>query len=140
MNKKVKNANKNEKYGLKFDSNLELFFYEKAIEFDVRIDFKKYKFQLTPSFSLLNNKFRPMTWQPDFYLPDYNILVDTKGYHTSDFKLKFKIFCYMQMLNNSDTQIIFVKNKKEVTEFLNSLTEKSKVCEKILKEDLWNIG
>lgn len=126
MNKKVRNAVKTQKYDLSFDSRLELYFYEKCLENNISFSFKEYKFILIDSFKYNGKSFRQMTWTPDFYLKDYDIIIDTKGFETSDFKMKFKLFCSLQQKKGLDNEIVFLKNQKEVNEFINNLKNKEK--------------
>lgn len=94
-------AKKVEVDGIKFDSKLEAerYKYLKNLQYDKKISDLKLqeRFELQPTFKDKNNKtIRAMHYIADFsYKKDGEYVVeDVKGFETSDFKLKKKLFLY----------------------------------------------
>ena len=88
-NSRVKNATKVDG----FDSKLEKFMFDQ-LELS-GISFKhQYSFLLQPKFKLNDKLVRAIHWRADFFLPVLNVVIDTKGYPTEIFKIKFKMFQY----------------------------------------------
>lgn len=119
-NQKVRNATKVEFDGIKFDSKFELFFYKKCKEHNVNIQLKP-KYLLLPKFEYNNEKFREMAMFPDFYLIDYDIIVETKGFPNETFPLKHKLLMYHLLINSSKSTYVILKTQKEVIKFFNNL-------------------
>lgn len=105
--KKGKYKNKKvEKYGVKWDSKMELDYYEhllKLQEQGIVTDIElQPRFLLQPSFKYQGKTIRKMEYVSDFkvtYADGYIEVVDTKGVKTADFKLKHKMVKYL----NQDT-------------------------------------
>lgn len=88
-NNKVRNATKVEKYGIKFDSKLELYMYELLKVEGWPFEFKR-KYELQPGFRYRGEWVMPITLTVDFFMPAHNIIVDTKGYANDSSPLKYK--------------------------------------------------
>jgi hypothetical protein len=43
----------------------------------------------------VEKKILPVTWSPDFYLPDHNIYIESKGFANDSFPIKFKLARWM---------------------------------------------
>lgn len=84
-NKKIEQDN------IKFDSEMEFKFYQKAKEFNIELGMRK-TFILQPSFVYKDKKILPIKYVSDFDLGKY--IIDIKGVKTTEFKLKEKIFKY----------------------------------------------
>jgi len=91
-NKKVRNATKVEKYGLKFDSKLELFMYERLKDNGFDFEFQKV-FELQEGFRYGKEWVRPITWKADFVLE--GCVIDTKGLRQETFNIKLKLWKYI---------------------------------------------
>ena len=93
MFRKFRNK-KIEKYGLKFDSLGECKRYEELLKLQEAGMIKNLQHHPDP-FILLekNDKFRAVTYQPDFFYTENNICIfeDFKGMQTDVFKLKQKM-------------------------------------------------
>ena len=90
----VYNKYKNKKIeidNIKFDSEMEFKFYQKAKEFNIELGMRK-TFILQPSFIYKNKKILPIKYVSDFNIGKY--IIDIKGMKTTEFKLKEKIFKY----------------------------------------------
>lgn len=109
MRSKIK---KHYKHGLKFDSKLELHFYELLKKAKIPFDFQV-TYTLHPSFRYNKATVRAMTLTVDFDFTKHgkNVIVDTKGFQREDNKLKWKFFKYIN--KEKQPQIFFPKNQKE---------------------------
>ena len=114
--RQIKKVNK---HGQKFDSKLELFFYELLLKEEILFDFQV-PYELIPSFRYNGKSIRAMTLTVDFDFTDHglNIIVDTKGFWRNDNKIKWKLFQY-----NNDNQpvIFFPKSQKECREVIDEI-------------------
>lgn len=90
----VYNKYKNKKIeqdDIKFDSEMEYKFYQKAKEFNIELEMRK-TFILQPNFIYKGKKILPIKYVSDFNIG--NLIIDVKGMKTTEFKLKEKIFKY----------------------------------------------
>ena len=103
------------KYGLKFDSKLELFFYELLRSEGLQFDFQVC-YEMVPSFKYNGKSIRPMTLTVDFDFTGHgkNIIVDTKGFWRNDNKLKWKYFQWG--MSDVQPKLFFPKSQKECKE------------------------
>ena len=114
-NPRVKNANKYYYDGHKFDSNLEIYMYQLLMKKKIKF-VMKHIITLQPGFRNKDGKaIIAIKWKADFYLPDYNMVVDTKGWATEIFKMKLKLFKHMQHKGGYShiKKLEFPKNKNE---------------------------
>jgi DNA-binding protein len=107
--------------GIKFDSKLELYLYNKLKENDLDFDFQA-KEVLIPKFRFRIENIRAIEMRVDFLLRfnERKIYIDTKGFATAEAKIKYK------MLKNKykedvDVEVIWLKTQKEVNSFIISL-------------------
>lgn len=114
----MRQIKKHYKDGLKFDSKLELFFYnllnKEGIEFEFQVPY-----QLFPSFKYDGKTVRAMTLTVDFDFTAHgrNVIVDTKGFQRNDNILKWKIFRYIMAADwGKQPKLFFPKNQKECAE------------------------
>ena len=92
-NKKIMGATKCIYKDIKFDSKLELNFY-RYLELQ-GIDFiHQQKYVIQEGFRFEGKKIQEITWTPDFYFPDKQVIVDTKGFATEVFRIKQKLFLF----------------------------------------------
>lgn len=90
------NAKKTEIDGIVFDSKKEARYYEK-LKADGKLFHRQVRYELLPPYRNGNNKaIRKMEYVADFVIVDENnktlAVIDTKGFRTSDYKLKKKLF------------------------------------------------
>lgn len=114
---------KHYKDGLKFDSRLELFFYNLLKKEKIEFNFQ-HKYILFPSFKYDGKSIRPMTLTVDFDFTSFgkNIIVDTKGFQRNDNILKWKIFKYnMATKLNMQPTIYFPKNQAECLKVVETI-------------------
>lgn len=112
----MRQIKKVQKYGRKFDSKLELFFYELLLDAKIPFEFQM-PYELTPAFKYNGKAVRAMTLTVDFDFTDHgrNVIVDTKGFWRNDNKLKWKLFQYV---NDNQPKLFFPKSQKECREVL----------------------
>jgi hypothetical protein len=124
----VKNATKVFSDGLKFDSKLEYYFYEKAREKGLKCVREAFKQVYQPKFEYMGKSFREMTFTADFHvpLPDANYLVEIKSgnYKTDAYKLRRKLIMYYLCEQNKTMEkpFIFIElcNKREIENFIEN--------------------
>ena len=117
---KVRGALKSEVNGIKFASKLELYFYNllKAvkIEFEFQVEY-----ELQPAFLFHGKKIQPIKIRPDFYLPDFDMIVDTKGFAMEKATLKYKMLKYKFHIEGKNTSIELPSTKEECEKLINQL-------------------
>ncbi len=89
-NRKVINATKTEQNGVVFDSRLERYMHDLLKMHGIRFLFQK-KYTLQESFVYNGESVRPITYTLDFYLPDFDVAIDTKGLATQQGVLRIKM-------------------------------------------------
>jgi hypothetical protein len=116
----MRQIKKHIKYGLTFDSRLELFFYELCRSEGLKFDFQV-PYELHPPFKYQGKTIRAMTLTVDFEFIDYgkNVIVDTKGFQRNDNKLKWKLLKYGLSDNHQQPHIFLPKNQKECKEVVD---------------------
>lgn len=93
-NRKVRNAKAIEQDGVKFDSRLECYMYNLLTMLGIEFLFQK-KYTLQESFRYNGETIRAITYTVDFYLPDYDIAIDTKGITTQQGQLRIKMLKHL---------------------------------------------
>ena len=133
-NKKIRNATPVNVDGIQFRSKLEANFYMKAKELDL-LDYIKYepfKIELQPEFTYQGQKYRPITWTPDFilYHPDGDILCEIKGHPNDAWPMKLKMILYwMASIDSSGRklhsyeQFMLLKSNKDINNFLKDIKD-----------------
>lgn len=104
--------------GIKFDSKLEMYCYEQLTAAEINFIFQ-YKYVLQDKFRYNNVAIRQITLTVDFYLPELNIIIDTKGFQRGDNKLKWKML--KAKLQDTSPIIYFPTSQKRVLELINTL-------------------
>lgn len=116
---KVKNATPNIYDGIKFRSKLETYTYKKLKEANIFAEYEKHRFVLIPKFEYDGEKIRSMTYLPDFVGKDF--IIECKGLMGDSFPLRWKIFKYTLMKENSNYKLYLVRNQKQVDELVKNL-------------------
>ena len=73
-----------------------------------------------------SRKILPITYKPDFYLPEYKTFIETKGWvrPNDSFPLRWKIFMNYLKGNDMDDHTLFIpKNKEQVDAIINQLNQ-----------------
>lgn len=117
----MKNATPNEYDGIKFRSKLETYTYKKLKEAHVFAEYEPTHFELIPKFEYQGEKVRAMTYLPDFVGKDF--IIECKGLIGDSFPLRWKIFKYTLLKNNSNYRLFIVRNQKQVDELVNKLKQ-----------------
>lgn len=106
--------------GIKFDSRLEGFMYSQLRDAGIRFELQK-KYELQSKFKYNSESIRAITYTVDFYLPDYDICIDTKGIATQQGLMRIKMlkrYFYDHRLN---TKILLPKNQNECITLVGEL-------------------
>jgi protein associated with RNAse G/E len=107
--------------GIKFDSKLEHYFHGYLSLIGVDFDFQ-YKIILVDKFRFNEKAVRATTLTVDFVVrkDGKTIYVDTKGFATEVAKIKYKLL-RDKLKDEENADVVWLKNKKEVNQFINSL-------------------
>lgn len=89
-NRKVINALKCERDGVKFASRLERDMYGLLEMLHIPFEFQK-KYIVQEGFRYNDDAVRPITFTVDFYLPEHDKIIDTKGVHTQQGDMRIKM-------------------------------------------------
>lgn len=119
--RRVRGAQPTVMNGIKFASKLELYFYNllnvSGIKFDFQVDVLAQE-----SFKYRGASIRPIKIIIDFYLLDFDIYIDTKGWQTDYNKLKWKVVKKALIDNNREPEILLPSNKNECDLIIQKLT------------------
>jgi hypothetical protein len=112
---------------LKFDSSLEMYCFNGLKNLNIDFEFQK-KVILIDKFKYNEESIRAITAIVDFVinLNGCIIYVDTKGFATEVSKIKYKML-KNNIKDEASTQVIWLKNKKEVNNFLNNINNNNYV-------------
>ena len=110
----MKQVKKQYKHGIKFDSKLELFFYELLKKEKLGFEFQV-PYTLVPSFKYNKSSIRPMNLIVDFDFTKHGRNV----YQREDNKLKWKWFKYI--MKDRQPLIFLPKSQKECIELVKIL-------------------
>lgn len=113
-------SKKTEIDGIKFDSRLEGFMYEKLQDAGIRFELQK-KYELQSKFKYNSESIRAITYTVDFYLPDYDICIDTKGIATQQGLMRIKMLKRYFFDHGLNTKILLPKNQKECIALVGEL-------------------
>lgn len=107
--------------GVKFDSKLELFCFNLLKSMNIEFEFQK-QIVLFDKFKYNGKSIRQLTIVVDFVV-NHNgsvIYIDSKGFPTETSKIKYKLL-KMSLKDTDNTDVVWLKNKKEVTEYINKI-------------------
>lgn len=94
VNRKVQNAQKCERDGVAFASRIERYMYDLLTMHKIPFEFQK-QYILQPGFDYHTptgtERIRPITYTVDFYIPDADMIIDTKGIITQQGALRIKL-------------------------------------------------
>lgn len=120
VNKKILGATKVEVDGEKFASKLELYFYNLLKSSKIPFEFQKV-ITLQEKFKYNGASVREVRLIVDFYLPDHDILADTKGHQLADNKIKWKMLKRKYFLEGKQTKIYLPSKKSECDELVSKI-------------------
>lgn len=121
-NKKVRNATPNTYDGINFKSKLETNCYKIFQDKGITLKYEPTRFTLLEGFEYNGYKFRDITYTPDFIDEERGIIIETKGFATNDFKLRWKLFLWYLKKTNSHYRVYILKNIKQIRECLEEVT------------------
>lgn len=102
---------------LAFDSILEWKCYKLLVNNSIPFVLKP-KYVLQPAFSFDGVTIKAIEILPDFYLPTQDVILDTKGWATDEFKLKAKILKYQLRLYGRESQLVLIPDVKSLNDFV----------------------
>jgi len=121
-------AQRVERNGIKFDSKLERSMHDLLTTFKIPFDFQ-HEVVLQPPFTNKRlKKIRAIKMRIDFVIKHRGIVlvVDTKGMATQVSKMKYKMLDFAWHEQPYDYEIIWLRNKKEVQDFVIRLYDDRK--------------
>tara|TARA_R100000458_G_C8151909_1_gene159252 strand:+ start:109 stop:534 length:426 start_codon:yes stop_codon:yes gene_type:complete len=89
--------------GTKYRSNFEVDFASDLIKRGLKFDYEPDHYTYIPN---------PTTYTPDFYIPQYNFYVETKGFFTSEDRTKHLTF--RDQHPNIDVRFVFSNSKNKL--------------------------
>lgn len=107
--------------GTVLKSRLELYFYNKCLEFNIPVEYEKQSYEIFPEFMFDGKKIRSINYTPDFDSDKF--IVEIKGFNFSDiaFTLRFKLFKKYMVDNKINKKLYLLKNQKQVNEALEEI-------------------
>lgn len=117
---KVRGAEKQVVDGKKYASKLELYFYNLLKSVKIPFEFQV-EIELQPGFRVHGKKIQSIKIIPDFYLPGYDMIVDTKGFAMEISILKYKMLKYKFFMDGRKTTIELPRTKEECEALVNRL-------------------
>lgn len=129
INRKVRNARKIARDGVKFDSKVEMFMYDLLTASGIRFEFQK-KYTLQEGFRYRSAAVRPITYTVDFYLPDHDTVIDTKGYRTQQGNLRIKMLKRMFVSRGISPRIELPRNPTECRALVTKIKLNNKTVQR----------
>lgn len=125
-NKKVRNAQKivDEK-GRKFDSRLELAMAQALDSAKIPYTFQ-HTYVLQEGFRYNGKAVRPMTLTVDFLLPQFNLIIDSKGWKNDVSPVKYKLLKRKLLTAGTPHDIRMPRNKRECDSLILELLGRKK--------------
>ena len=140
MGKSLIRAKKVKVDGIRFASKLESYMYKLLKDNNVDFGYESEVFQLIEAFELendcfekvgrkpmklkTNKKVRAMIYTPDFVSDKF--IIETKGFKTDSFSLRFKMFKHHLHQNNDKRTVYMPSNKSECDLVLQDILSKKK--------------
>lgn len=121
-NRKVLNARRVERDGVIFASRLEQHMYNLLTMHGIRFEFQK-RYTLLDGFRYNGDPVRPITYTVDFWLPDDNLLVDTKGVQTQQGVLRIKLLKYLFATRGINTRIALPEDRAACAALVRELLD-----------------
>lgn len=106
---------------LVFDSPLEYYMWQLLTQYRIAFEFKR-KYTFFSSFKYGGETIMGVSLTVDFYLTDFDVILDPKGAQHNDNHLKWKLLMKMLIQKGQQPRIIFVTNKTQCQEFITSLS------------------
>lgn len=144
QNKYIQNASPKLYNGVKYKSQLEAFTAESLDTEQIKFEYEKNSFLLQDKFESINssievvkskktsgfilsrNNIRTIKYTPDFMDPQFRWLIETKGYRTAEFDIKWKMFKKYLTDNNLKVDLYLPQNQGQVKKCIEIIKEKYK--------------
>lgn len=137
--RKLINAKKVSQNGVQFDSQLELYMYNRLKEEGIKFKYNEIKYLLIPSFKYPRDIFEPkkvkekdlvskttirkMEYTPDFVGENESWIIETKGRANESFPLRWKMFKH-KMLERECPPVLFLpRNRQECEQVITILKQ-----------------
>jgi len=104
-----------------------MFTYESLKKEGYDVKYEPESFLIFEGFKFNGRTYRPITYKPDFIFTDKKkrrIIIECKGWASKDYALRKKLFLHKLATEHDGTRYVILKNKKEVTEFVNKISDK----------------
>lgn len=111
-NTKVRNATPYTYNKITFKSKLEVFMYKLLEAEGWNFGYETVKYTVLTAFSYGKEKVRAITYKPDFVLTDIPVIVETKGFATEPFKLRWKLF-KRHLVDNNNYKTLYMPHNQE---------------------------
>lgn len=149
INKKIKNATKNNSFGIEFKSQLEATVYKVLKEQGFNPEYEKRTFELAPKlrpsipfykrvnkvFGLEIKPLQPITYTPDFTFKynDILVIIEVKGFENDVYPVKRNLF--RRQLETMNASVIFfeIRTKKELLQAIQIIKNESELVVKVRK-------
>lgn len=89
----------------------------------IPFEFQK-RYVLQEGFKYNGESVRPITYTADFWLPTFDMLIDTKGYRTQQGDLRIKMLKHLFANNGINTRIALPQDNDEIAALVRQLLEK----------------
>lgn len=117
--RKIKST-KVEQDGIVFDSKLENYFYNLLKENGIRFELKPV-FEILPSFTYRHEKILGMKCTPDYYLIDYDVIVDCKGFSNELSPIRYKLLKSKLSLEGKQPRIVMPSSQTKCRSIIEQL-------------------
>lgn len=124
-NRKIRNATQNERDGVVFASRLERFMYDLLTLHGIGFEFQK-RYVLQEGFRYNGQAVRPVTYTADFWLPDHDMLIDTKGHKTQQGVLRIKMLKRQFSDAGITTRIELPRDRNECSALVGCLIDEKR--------------
>lgn len=124
-NRKVRNATRIERDGVVFASKIERFMYDLLTLHGIGFEFQK-RYVLQEGFRYNGETVRPITYTTDFWLPDHDMVIDTKGHKTQQGTLRIKLLKRQFAEAGMTTRIELPRNPDECSALVGRLIDEKR--------------
>lgn len=121
-NRKVIGATRNERDGVVFASRLERTMYDLLGMHGIRFEFQK-RYVLQEAFDYCGQRVREIGYTADFYLPDQDMLIDTKGHQTQQGALRIKMLKHQFATAGIKTRILLPRDRTECESIIRTIID-----------------
>ena len=110
--------------GIKFNSKLEVYMYRLLETLNTPFKYEGKSYTVLEGFTYRGEKVRPITYKPDFRLDDLPVIIETKGFVSESFPLRFKLFKKSLIDSKDECDLFLPRNQKDCLEVIKTIKEK----------------